>query len=579
VTATHIVQNSLFEYSTIGIYINIPSGSGVTLSNVKKCGVASETSGWPFSGYMTEDCGVVSRARVNTPAQDTGSGDPNKNSQSECSFVLVNSSRIVATFFDTHLSQYALGYLASYFPDAPPPRSTGWAVSTDGGTTFTDQGAISPTVPTDLWEGDAGDPVMARNTANGHIYLLVNPSRELDTWKGLRLWKSTDNGQSFVLWNEDVFNGLVDRGDKPMIAVNNFSGLPTSGHVYVAGTGSVGGSSGVYVARSANGGTSWTNLVNFGENTFGADIAIRPDGTVYVFYIAYTYSAPNFTTRLKYKWLPSGQGTSWQGPIVVWAHVNSETLYSNKLYGSGDLLRHKTANANDFVVSNGFPRVGVNPVNGHVYLVYADLPFAGSSTDRGDIFAREGEPEANGELKWTAAARKINNDGTLTDQWNPSIAVNPAGTQLFIGYYSRQVDTSQNRWIKAYGAKAGLANGLWGATFDVFPISSVSFTNLFPGTLASTPSDKPWLFDHVWTQEGVCLDTSARVMFPCPPDPPFTTFDTYRNFCADDYTWATADSTYFYFAWCDRSETCTITFDGVPRTRADPNVWLARIRQ
>jgi len=30
---------------------------------------------------------------------------------------------------------------------------------------------------------------------------------------------------------------------------------------------------------------------------------------------------------------------------------------------------------------------------------------------------------------------------TSTDQWNPAIAVNPAGTEYyFIGYYSRQED-------------------------------------------------------------------------------------------------------------------------------------------
>jgi hypothetical protein len=367
-----------------------------------------------------------------------------------------------------------------------------------------------------------------------------------------------------------------------MIAVNNFSGLPTTGHIYVAGTGILGGTYGVFVTRSTNGGTTWVDAISLGANTHGADIAICPNGTVYVFYLAYTFSPPDhYTIRLTYRWLPTGQGISWQGPKVIWAHANSETLYSTKGNGSGDLLRHKNANPDDFFVSNALPRVAVNPANGHIYVVYADLPYAGSSTDRGDIFAREGEPEANGELKWTGAARKINNDGTATDQWNPSIAVNPSGTQVFIGYYSRQGDAANNAWIRAYGAKAKLATGLASATFDVFPVGTSSFTNLFNGTTTSSPPTSPWLYDHVWVQDLVCFDEDARVV-NCGSEVfwgPLAVGQGYSHFCADDYSWLSADSTYFYFAWRDCSDTCNVTWDQVNYSRADANVRFAKIRQ
>ena len=112
-------------------------------------------------------------------------------------------------------------------------------------------------------------------------------------------------------------------------------------------------------------------------------------------------------------------------------------------------------------------------MNGRIYLVYADLPFPGSSTDRGDIFINEGVPQGDGSLNWTAV-RKVNNDGTATDQWNPSVVINPVGTEIFIGYYSRQGDPSSNALIKAYGAKSNLTNGFATATFDVFPISATA---------------------------------------------------------------------------------------------------------
>jgi len=44
---------------------------------------------------------------------------------------------------------------------------------------------------------------------------------------------------------------------------------------------------------------------------------------------------------------------------------------------------------------------------------------------------------------------------------------------------------------------------------------------------------------------------------------------------ADDYTWASADSSYFYFAWCDRSE----TFGSGQQSRPDPNIRLGKIKQ
>ena len=132
-----------------------------------------------------------------------------------------------------------------------------------------------------------------------------------------------------------------------------------------------------------------------------------------------------------------------------------------------------SAAADDYFVYNAFPRVAVNPMNGRIYLVYADLPFPGSSTDRGDIFINEGVPQGDGSLNWTAV-RKVNNDGTATDQWNPSVVINPVGTEIFIGYYSRQGDPSSNALIKAYGAKSNLTNGFATATFDVFPISATA---------------------------------------------------------------------------------------------------------
>jgi hypothetical protein len=203
------------------------------------------------------------------------------------------------------------------------------------------------------------------------------------------------------------------------------------------------------------------------------------------------------------------------------------------------------------------------------------IPTSGSSVDRGDIWINEGVPGENGLLTWTGA-RKVNNDGTATDQWNPSIAVNDSGTKLFVGYYSRQNDPANNSLIKAYAAKAHLANGFSTATFDVFPISSTAFPPLFPGTDASTPPGDTWKYDHVWVQTGVCFNSAAYVV-PCDNPSKFIgpVGSPYQNFMADDYTWAAADDTYFYYAWCDRS----LPFSSGGNNRPDANVFFGKMRQ
>src|SRR5438093_8792237 len=332
------------------------------------------------------------------------------------------------------MEPYTLGSVN--FPGIVSARSTGWAVSTDGGASFSDNGAIPPTTPANTTQGDAGDPVMARDTGNGTIYLLTNPSRESATWGGFRLWKSTDNGQSFSLVNTSVPSGVTTT-DKPMIALNNIPNSPNYHHLYVAGRGNIGGQNGTFVTHSANGGVDWDtppSLLSSGGT--GAELAVAPDGTVYVFYVVNTFINPTYQVSLKYSWRRTVD-SEWHTPVQISAHGDSQNFYSVNWSASGNPKRSNSATEDDYFENNAFPRAAVNPVNGRVYLVYADLPFAGSTTDHGDIFINEGTQNADGSLTWTGV-RKLTNHSNPTDQWNPSMAINPAGTELFVGYYSRQ---------------------------------------------------------------------------------------------------------------------------------------------
>jgi hypothetical protein len=236
----------------------------------------------------------------------------------------------------------------------------------------------------------------------------------------------------------------------------------------------------------------------------------------------------------------------------------------------------------DYCLVCPFPRAVY--ANSHIYLAYSDLPSTNQyTTDQGDIFLAElNITPSDGSLTLTLPPRVVNNDHTQTDQWGAAIAANPLGTELFIGYYSRQEDLTSNSLIKAYGAKVyNIVNGLTNATIDCFPISPTNFPPLFSGTNAPTNLQ----FDPVYppgTQ--LCFDQFARVSCletngDCPP----YTVDVRGSdwFFQDDNTWADADTNYFYYAWCDRSRTWTWTALGVTNThtRPDADVKFAKIRQ
>ena len=77
------------------------------------------------------------------------------------------------------------------------------------------------------------------------------------------------------------------------------------------------------------------------------------------------------------------------------------------------------------------------------------------------------------EVATWSARTQVNDDGTTTDQWQPTIAITPDGNNLGIFYYSRQEDTADNNLFKFYGRLATIS----GSTVSFspgFPISDVA---------------------------------------------------------------------------------------------------------
>ena len=126
-------------------------------------------------------------------------------------------------------------------------RFTGWSRSTDGGGTFTDMGLL----PTDT-NGDAGDPVLARDNTSGAVYMAT---LSFGSKAVIQVFKSTDGGATFGAPVNACPNFTGGSLDKEWLAVDNFAGSGR-GNVYLV-VRDFGTKNGIFVTRSTDGGATW----------------------------------------------------------------------------------------------------------------------------------------------------------------------------------------------------------------------------------------------------------------------------------------------------------------------------------
>ena len=329
-------------------------------------------------------------------------------------------------------------------------KFTGWSYSSDGGATFTDGGTLPNTA-----NGDAGDPVLARDNVSGRIYF----STLQFSGSGIQMWRSDNNGVSW-LPPVQAAPGKTGFQDKQWHTVDNFPG-PGQGNVYhiVRDFGSPGG---IFFFRSTdNGATFGPNgglLIASpgGGNVQGAFVTVSPDHSIHAFYF------DDVTNEIKVR-KSTDLGLTFGAPVTIVSGLPAATNGNLGLTG----IRQGTATPASFR-TNTFPHVAVNPVSGHLYLTYNnDAPGA----DRADVFVVQ---STDGGATWSAPFR-VNDDATATDQWQPTIAVMPDGLQVGVFYYSRQEDAANNNLFKYYGRIARI-NGTalnWAASFAVSDAASL----------------------------------------------------------------------------------------------------------
>jgi hypothetical protein len=485
---------------------------------------------------------------VNDPAQDYGN---EQNTQSETA-VIAFGNTVVAAFVDSNLGVVGYGTSnANCGFECPVPtnlvRFTGWAVSRDGGLTFSDKGAppTNSTVidPNYIFGSTAGDQVLAYDTTSNIVYLLGNPKRpSVYTQNGTNyhyapLWRSMDNGQTFLPPTNAV-PGLIaslvsDLLDKPAIAVDNFHGQG-QGNVYLAYY----LTNKIVVYRSGPGGVTWQYSTNLGTSAFGAQVAVGPTHEVYLVWRRLTESFSSIFDISK----STNLGTNFSDAIP---------FLTNNFPGFDlGLRRSNTSPPEDSFRTPILAILAANPVTNHLYVVYNDTP-PNVSTNAGIYFIQS----MNGGTNWSSPIQ-VNSDNTTTDQWQPVITVKPDGTKVFIAWYDRRNDPATNSLIQTFGVFADLPIAGTNSFVTNFPISAVQFPPVFTGTNRAPGSYDP--------------------AYPPSFDDPNRCCESFGGAYAGhmgDYDAAVSDNVYVYYVWGDNRDLSSATI----MTRKQPNVRFIRL--
>jgi hypothetical protein len=356
------------------------------------------------------------------------------------------------------------------------PLFTGWSTSDDGGNSFTDRGALPPSSSL----GNNGRPVLQYDSLRSTV-ILQEQSGDNGGIHNLRVYRSTNNGVSWLSPVNSTPALPYEQVGQDWFAVDNFAGTDHGqGNIYQAFQSVVGTfkDKGVWANRSTDGGATWTNNVALatisrfaGRTPFtvrsqGPSIVVGPNPNgnhpVYVFWYD-TNAGYSDTPRLLMK-KSTDLGVSYGPAVLVTAYFGG-TVGTTTV---GDLGLTVSSTDTSVFATDSFPRAAVNPVTGSIYVVYADKD---GDNDKASIFFAQSN---DGGATWGVTRQRLNDDATNADQWAPSLAVTPDGTEVGVFWYDRRND-SANSLIDRYGVigSVNTANNAvaFGANFRVTDVS------------------------------------------------------------------------------------------------------------
>ena len=360
---------------------------------------------------------------VNDPSGEVGSSQ----TQSETSVAIDETTGIFCSGYnDSYSGGQGFGY-------------TGYSRSTNGGATFDDRGALS--------SASLGDPSIVWRRLDGSFYFATLHSG------GLGIWRSSDDCQTFQF----LGLGHADLGDdKELLAVDNNPASAHYGRLYMVFTNfSINGIQATY----SDDGTVWAaaSTLSAPGSTQGPWPTVAPDGTVYVGWARWT---PYFTGPLDIEITKSTDGGVSFVPVTnpMTGKVNPyESAATNTFCGRPALhgrVRYLPS-----------PQLAASP-NGDLHVVYSYDP---DGRDLGDVVNVYYRRSTDQGTTWQPEVQ-LNDDGTMLDQFFPTVSAGPTG-RIVTTWYDRRADSTNTR-VEYYARVSEDGGVTWPASERVSDVSS-----------------------------------------------------------------------------------------------------------
>ena len=351
----------------------------------------------------------------------------------------------------------------------------GFYVSTNGGDTWTD--SLNPGYPTDTSAEGQASPIFGRAGASGdpiqdwdndnHLFYggisfnrtMPNPSGFITPTNGDVIVSTWQYDPSQPLAMDYLRTVIVGKGtpsafflgrfnDKPSLRVDDWESSPHEGNVYVAWTLFPGfGQDQILFSRSTDQGQTFSKPIKISKGVAsaqGSDIAVAPDGTVYVVWRQFDQAATGVDNAIVFVKSTNG-GRTFSNPqriteIIPYDRRDQYVTGSGaRDCGDGPLLCvsnfvfHRVASLPQAVVDG----------NGTVHVTWEELVPA---PDNGDTYRPDGQARIvvtqsdTGGSSWTTPVPA--DPQAAGHQWWPNLEYDQSTGTLALIYYDSREDPS-----------------------------------------------------------------------------------------------------------------------------------------
>ena len=292
-------------------------------------------------------------------------------------------------------------------------------VSLDGGVTWTGTATL-PGARTLDQRGDPG-PIIDKNGV--FLFTHLTSASNFGAVTGMGANRSINNGAT---WAATVQVAADANADKNLGATDDSPTSPYYGQSYFAWTSFSTAPANGRTSRTLNSGVSWSaplvvNATPAGHNAQGHDMAVGPNGDVYITWTAGITSSPFTEDFVGFAKSMNG-GTSYTATENIFDDNGSR---SNSFNGWG-------------IRTNGFPRIAVDKTggvrNGWIYIVVSQINLAPAGTDADVVLHRS----SDGGTTWSGGIR-VNQDAVSNGkvQFFPAVCVDSDG-RVDVGYYDNR---------------------------------------------------------------------------------------------------------------------------------------------